>query len=194
MRTGHFPGKTAVLLATGLALLAAAPLTAQTNQLGVNRPAGAPSQRLGIIGIGPFGRIGSLPRAFDQGIPVALEATVQWPIFRALQLATSADLTVQRISTISSLTSADLTVNRLVHRPYSFDVVHFGKSLLVHSLSNAPGEIGKLLAVLQIKCLTMLLDQKKPVTTPRHVPDHSANALHVYLHAFCFAVAGDIFD
>src|SRR6185436_2023687 len=67
-----------------------------------------------------------LPRAFDQGIPVALEATVQWPIFRALQLATSADLTVQRISTISTLTSADLTVNRLVHRPYSFDVVHFG--------------------------------------------------------------------
>src|SRR4051794_23109652 len=107
MRTGHFPGKAAVLLATGLGLLAAAPLGAQTNRLAVNHPADVHSQRLGIIGIGPFGRIGSLPRAFDQGIPVALEATVQWPIYRMLQLATSADLTVQRISAASSLTSAD---------------------------------------------------------------------------------------
>ena len=125
MRTGHFPGKTTVLLGLGL-LLAVASLPAQTSGLALPSPIRAQPQRLGIIGVGPFGRLGSLPQAFQQGIPVALEATVQWPIYRALQLATSADLTVQRIGTVSSLSSADLTVNRIIHRPYSFDVVHFG--------------------------------------------------------------------
>src|ERR1043165_6864001 len=116
MRTGHFPGKTAVLLAAGVSL-PSAPLAAQSNRLVVNTPPPVQAQRLGIIGVGPFGRLGSLPQAFEQGIPVALEATVPWPLYQALRLATSADLTVQRIGTVSSLSSPDLTVNRIIHRP-----------------------------------------------------------------------------
>jgi hypothetical protein len=115
MRTGFTSRSGVVLLLAGLAIAAVSPT------------AGAQSRRFGVIGIGSFGRLGSVPRAFDQGIPVAIEATVQWPLIGPLQIATSADLTVQRIGTSMSLASLNLGLpDPIVRRPYSFDVVHFG--------------------------------------------------------------------
>ena len=90
-------------------------------------PLHAQSQRLGVIGIGSFGRVGSLPPAFDQGVPLAIQASVQWPVVGLLQLATSADLHVQRVGTQTMFPGAGIdAVNYVVSRPYTFDVVHFG--------------------------------------------------------------------
>jgi hypothetical protein len=90
-------------------------------------PAEAQSRRLGVIGIGAFGRVGSLPPAFDQGVPLALQIAVQWPVAGSLQLATSADLTIQRVGTQTAFAGAGVNgTARIVRRPYSFDVVHFG--------------------------------------------------------------------
>ncbi len=84
----------------------------------------AQPRRLGVIGFGAFSRLGSVPEAFEPGIPVVLEATVQWPLFGALQLATSADLTVQRMGTALSISSLIPGQDGIVRRPYAFDVVH----------------------------------------------------------------------
>lgn len=113
MQTGFHPRKTVALSGVCVVLtLVASPLAAQ---------------RLGVIGIGAFGRLGSLPAAFDQGVPVAIEAAVQWPIAGWIQLATSADLTVQRVGTQSSFVGNGLdAVNHVIHRPFSFAVAHFG--------------------------------------------------------------------
>ena len=92
-------------------------------------PALAQSHQLGVIGVGAFGRVGSVPQAFEPGIPVALEASVQWPLIGPFELATSADLTVQTIGTLTSVTSPTLGADVVIRRPFSFDVVHFGLGL-----------------------------------------------------------------
>jgi hypothetical protein len=89
-------------------------------------PTSVQAQRLGVIGIGAFGRLGSVPAAFNPGVPVAVEAAVQWPLVGALHLATSADLTVQRIVTQTSFATGEPGPDQVVHRSYAFNVVHFG--------------------------------------------------------------------
>ena len=109
--TGRFCRVGVVLLAV---LVASTPAFAQ--------------HQLGVIGVGAFSRIGSVPQAFQPGIPLAVEASVQWPLFGPLELATSADLTVQKIGTLTSVISPTRGTD-VVRRPFSFDVVHFGLGL-----------------------------------------------------------------
>jgi hypothetical protein len=90
-------------------------------------PALAQSHQFGVIGIGSFSRVGSVPQAFAPGMPVAIEASVQWPFLGPVEIATSADLTIQKIGTLTSVLSP--TGPEIVSRPFSFDVVHFGLGL-----------------------------------------------------------------
>ena len=109
--TGRFCRVGVVLLAV---LVASTPAFAQ--------------HQLGVIGVGAFSRIGSVPQAFQPGIPLAVEASVQWPLFGPLELATSADLTVQKIGTLTSVISPTRGTD-VVRRPFGFDVVQFGLGL-----------------------------------------------------------------
>ena len=88
----------------------------------------AQGRQFGVIGVGSFSRVGPVPQAFQPGIPIAVEASVQWPLIGPIELATSADLTIQKIGTLTSVTSAARGAS-IVRRPYSFNVVHFGLGL-----------------------------------------------------------------
>ncbi|MBI4502373.1 MAG: hypothetical protein HY700_14585 [Gemmatimonadetes bacterium] len=113
-------GKTGIASRMGIVLCTAA--------VAASAPAVAQTHQLGVIGLGAFSRVGAVPQAFQPGIPVAIEASVQWPLIGSIELATSADLTVQKIGTLTSVASPTRGVS-VVRRPYSFNVVHFGFGL-----------------------------------------------------------------
>ena len=88
----------------------------------------AQTRQLGVIGLGAFSRLGTVPQAFEPGVPVAIEAGVQWPLWGPIELATSADLTIQKIGTSTAVISPTRGPET-IQRPFSFDVVHFGLGL-----------------------------------------------------------------
>src|SRR5205807_9556148 len=87
----------------------------------------------------------------------------------------------------------------VVGRTEQLDVVDLSAALASDSgsaqaLPNRPGELRKLLDVVQRELQPVLLDQEEPVAAPSHIPDDPAMAGHIHRDGGTVAITGNIMD